>query len=192
MVLFFNIPGILFVLGALVAGMLVSGLVTGEWDDFGALSFFVCGTISLVGDFLFRASRHHDRGPWRFISPFTGGHLVFIPVWVFGLFWLVIGGVEVVTGAKEVRAKNDAFMKETIALLEQTVESLKGSGRPINQEQARELVNRSKDRLQELADFFEGLDESEKSRLDRKYGERLAKAVEQIQLRSARLGLTAD
>jgi hypothetical protein len=120
----FNIPGLLFAVAALGIAYAVGGLVTGEWHGDNAVSFFVLGALALAMDLGYRARQAHDSGAWRFVRPTAGGHILFIPIWVFGALWIIMGGVDLATGRGHLRAQNDAFMEETIALLEQTTAAL--------------------------------------------------------------------
>jgi hypothetical protein len=75
---------------------------------FGAMAFFshatgiksepklmlVLGPVSMVVDLAYRLLRR-DRD---LVSPTKGGQLFFIPIWVFGLLWIILGGVRVLRG----------------------------------------------------------------------------------------------
>ena len=186
MSLIFNIPGLVFAVAALGIAYAIGGLVTGEWHGDNAVSFFVLGTLALAMDLGYRARRVHDSSAWRFVRPTAGGHILFIPIWVFGAIWIIMGGVDLATGRRHLRAQNDAFVQETIALLEQTTSALQNP--PAADEAARsdDLLDRSLDRIHQLADLYDRLDQSEKRRLDRKYGDRVNRLIEQIRLRSTR------
>ncbi len=54
----------------------------------------IAGPLCLVMDLGYRFSRP-ERG-W--FQPGAGGAMFFIPVWVFGIFWLVLGVVDTIQG----------------------------------------------------------------------------------------------
>ena len=85
-----------------------------------------------------------------------------------------------------VSGKDRDSLQETIALLEKTTAALQNPQAAGADAKPDELLDRSLDRIHQLADFYAGLDQTEKRRLDRKYGERVNSLIEQIRLRSVR------
>ena len=180
----FNFRGLLFAGIGLAAAIGIAGWVTGEWHGDSEVSFFVLGALVLAIDLGYRARQQAEPGGWRLFRSDAGGHVFFIPIWLIGLGWIIMGGVDVATGRGPMRAQNDAFMLETIELFKKTTEALQPD-KAADKGNADDLLHRSVDRLHELADFHDKQDRRERRRLHRKFGDQVDRLVEQIRLRSA-------
>jgi hypothetical protein len=98
MKVYYNSPGcLLFLLALVILGILVSMQASGT------VQAAVVGAIFLLdlpgrGVHNFFLLRPKDREPGWFVSPSVGGHISFIPVWVFGL---VCFGLAIATSIQE-------------------------------------------------------------------------------------------
>lgn len=54
----------------------------------------IAGPVVALADLLYRAKR----GERRWLHPHSGGNLFFVPVWVLGVLWFVLGIVYTVQG----------------------------------------------------------------------------------------------
>jgi hypothetical protein len=183
-VFIFNILGIVFGLGAFGVGYLACHLVTGDGNSsYASLGNLVAGSVACAVDLAYRAMKAPATGRWRFIHPVTGGQLIFVPIWVFGVIWIVVGCLDFAAGGNQARAQNNAFMEDTLALLDKTVTALKAGDNAEDEKGARDLVILSERKLREMADLYERLDKAEKGRLDRKYADRINPLIQQVRLR---------
>jgi hypothetical protein len=182
----FNFIGLLFVAIAFGVAYVVSGSALGEWHGDNALSYYLLGTLTLGLDLAYRKFRSNDQSSSQFFRPSEGGHLFFIPVWMIGALWIILGAIDLAKDGPRIRADNDAFMQETITVLEKSVATLKDAVGNDPAAQPDDLLHRGVARIRELADFYETLDQYEKRRLDRKFGERVSRLIEQIRLRKIR------
>lgn len=84
----FNIPGI--IIAAAAFGIAIGvGAIAGIEDE-GPL-MLAGGVLVLVFDLAYRLLRKN--GHW--LSPDKGGSLFFLPAWIFGALWIVLGAVDV-------------------------------------------------------------------------------------------------
>jgi hypothetical protein len=81
-----NALGVAFVGIGVAVSMSVTAIV-GIHSEGGTM--MILGPVVLVADLAFRLL--HKDGHW--LSPTRGGHLFFLPVWMFGLLWIVLGAV---------------------------------------------------------------------------------------------------
>jgi hypothetical protein len=90
-IIIFNIPGIVITAIAFAAAFGIGHLAGTSAE--GPL-MIIAGPLCIIMDLLYRFKRA-DR---RWFSPGAGGALFFIPVWILGVFWLVLGIVDTVRG----------------------------------------------------------------------------------------------
>jgi hypothetical protein len=89
MTLIFNLTG----MGMLAAGFgvafAVQSLSGGLSDD---VVLLIAAPLLFVADLAYRHRSGAGRGWWY--HPRRGGHFVFIPVWILGLFWMGLGTIQ--------------------------------------------------------------------------------------------------
>ena len=90
-IIIFNVPGIVMTAIALAVAFGV-GHVAGTYSE-GPL-MIVAGPLCIALDLIYRLRRANR----RWFSPAVGGALFFIPVWIVGIIWLVLGIVYTVQG----------------------------------------------------------------------------------------------
>lgn len=90
-IIIFNVPGIIMIAIAFAIAF-GAGHLAGTSAE-GPL-MIVAGPLCIVLDLIYRFKRA-DR---RWFSPVVGGALFFIPVWILGIIWLVLGIVYTVQG----------------------------------------------------------------------------------------------
>jgi hypothetical protein len=189
---FFNMPGLVILFGSVGLGMIVQGLTTGNWETDAGIGLMIAGPAALAVDLIYRGSQFAEEGRWRFVKPTTGGQLMFIPIWVFGFAWIFVGIHAFATGRGSQVAEHERYMSETATLLEETAEELENIDTRAGWEAAQERVKRCRQRLRELGPFYRGLDDTERRRLERKYGTRITQAAEALRLQATRLSLLPD
>ena len=79
-IIVFNIVGMVMALAAIFFGMGL-GCITGTKGD---AIFVVIGSLTVLFDVTYRVQQ--PSGHW--MSPSGGGNIMFVPVWVIGVFWL--------------------------------------------------------------------------------------------------------
>jgi hypothetical protein len=90
-IIIFNVPGILMV--AIAFGVAFGiGHLAGTSAE-GPL-MIIAGPLCVAMDLAYR----YKRADRRWFSPGVGGALFFIPVWILGIVWLVLGVVYVAQG----------------------------------------------------------------------------------------------
>ncbi|MBY0523891.1 MAG: hypothetical protein K2R98_10865 [Gemmataceae bacterium] len=94
MIIFFNLSGLGMMGASVGAGFAATHLL--NLPDETPAFYFAAGSVALIADGLVRSQS--DSGHW--LSPTGGGHFLFIPVWVFGLLWLLIGGARAIMGER--------------------------------------------------------------------------------------------
>ena len=186
---FFNMPGLVILFGSVALGMVVQGLTTGNWETDTGIGLMIAGPAALLVDLFYRGSQFPEEDRWRFVKPTTGGQLMFIPIWVFGIAWIFVGIHAFATGRGSQVAERERFMGETATLLEATAEALENIETRAGWEAAQEHVKRCQQKLRELGPFYRSLDDSERRRLERKYGTRITQAADGLRLQAARLSL---
>jgi hypothetical protein len=91
MIIIFNLPGMLMVAIAL-------GIASGIGQLFGTSaegpSMIIAGLLCAAIDLIYRVRRSGR----RWLHPNFGGALFFIPVWILGIVWLVLGAASVIQG----------------------------------------------------------------------------------------------
>ena len=96
MIIFNAIGGGLALLAFLATAILANVLVPRSTEDWAIPLLF--GVLTLIPDFVLRF-RNDDRGfeGWKvFVLPRSGGHVFFIPVWLWGLAAIAAGAVSAV------------------------------------------------------------------------------------------------
>jgi hypothetical protein len=91
MIIIFNWPGILMV--AIALGI-ASGIGQLAGTSAEGPSMIIAGLLCAAMDLVYRVRR--SGGRW--LHPNFGGALFFIPVWVLGMFWLVLGFAATIQG----------------------------------------------------------------------------------------------
>jgi hypothetical protein len=91
MIIIFNLPGILMV--AIALGI-ASGIGQLAGSSAEGPSMVIAGLSCAAMDLVYRARRSGR----RWLHPNFGGALCFIPVWVLGIVWLVLGVASVIQG----------------------------------------------------------------------------------------------
>ena len=91
MILIFNGPGILMV--AIALGI-ASGIGPLAGTSAEGPPMILAGLLGAAMDLVYRARRSGR----RWLHPSFGGALCFIPVWVLGIVWLVLGVASVIQG----------------------------------------------------------------------------------------------
>jgi hypothetical protein len=91
MIIIFNWPGILMV--AIAIGI-ASGFGQLAGTSAEGPSMIIAGLSCAAMDLVYRARRSEH----RWLHPSFGGALFFIPVWILGIFWLVLGGASAIQG----------------------------------------------------------------------------------------------
>lgn len=91
---FFNLLGLGMLVISATAGLMVVDIL----DASGEAPFMMtAGPIALACDVAYRWK--DPTGHW--LRPGGGGHLLFIPIWVFGLWWSVLGIAYAITGQEK-------------------------------------------------------------------------------------------
>jgi hypothetical protein len=187
----FNLLGVVFFLILAMASFLIQHFL-GKWGPVDPVGDFVLGSLTVLLDGGYRATSFREQGGWRFLSPSTGGHLFFIPVWVLGVIWILVGCYALATDRAGEYARYEAFLGETLQLLEGTVERLEKVNTRAEWKAAGDRVAQCQRRLRELPQFYRSLSDSDRRRLDREYGERINRAANDLSLLVARLRLLPD
>ncbi|HYT88818.1 MAG TPA: hypothetical protein VEL76_08930 [Gemmataceae bacterium] len=187
----FNLLGAVFFLILVMASFLIQHFF-GKWGPVDPVGDFVLGSLTVLLDGGYRATCFREQGRWRFLSPSTGGHLFFIPVWGFGVVWILVGCYALATDRAQEYARHEAFMSETVRLLEGTVELLEGVKTREEWEAAEERVEQCQRRLRELPRFYRTLSDSDRRRLQQESGERIARVAHDLSLLVARLRLLRE
>jgi hypothetical protein len=173
--LFFNLLGAAFLLGSGLLTMALAALGSGclgiKVESESPLFLFVVGNLAAGFDIAYRGFWRRDQSLWRFVMPGGGGHLMFLPVWLWRLIFAGNAAHDYASNAGVQRAQNNAIVETTVAKLED-------NARSFGREEARQATHRVV--MGELVDFYGKLDESEKTRLDRKFGNRVAAVLKLI------------
>jgi hypothetical protein len=188
----FNLVGLAIVLGAFAVGAVVQGLATGHWGDEPGINLVFMGLLALAVDLLYRSFHSPEVTRWRYFNPVTGGQLVFIPVWLFGIVWTVGGVYALITGLGNQMAEHDRFVSGTATYLEDTVKELEKINTRAGWEAAQDRFKQCQQKLNELGLFYRGLDNDERRRLQQKYSARINRAAEEIRLQVTRLRLLQE
>lgn len=85
-VVFFNLIGLGMLAVSCVTGLVVTQLLGASGN---APFMLIAGPIALACDAIYRW--RHPAGHW--LHPNGGGSFCFVPVWVVGMLWLVLGTV---------------------------------------------------------------------------------------------------
>ena len=91
MTIIFNWPGILMVA---IAFGIASGIGHLAGTAAEGPSMIIAGPLCAVMDLIYRVRRPGR----RWLHPSFGGSLFFIPVWILGIFWSVLGFTSVIQG----------------------------------------------------------------------------------------------
>jgi hypothetical protein len=170
--IFFNLLGAAFLIATGILVAVAKGCLGNSVDSESPLYLFLAGNLAAGIDIAYRGLWRKDQGLNRFVMPGSGGHLMFLPVWVFGVIMLGMAACDHASNGSEMRAQNDAFVEQTVAKLED-------NARSFGNDDARQAKNSAG--MTALRDFLVKLDDSEKRRLDRKFGDRVAKVSRLIE-----------
>jgi hypothetical protein len=103
MILIYNIPGLLMVLGAGLGGFVVSILIA-SLDEKGAFPGAAAagsfGLICIVADLWYRLRQPEESTGRKLFSPSVGGMLYWIPIWLAGGLFGLFGCIRILTGGK--------------------------------------------------------------------------------------------
>jgi hypothetical protein len=187
-----NFSGGLIILVAVGVAAIAEWLTSTNWRTDPGLGMLVGGSVVLAVDLIYRGKGFPGEDNWRFVKPSTGGHIIFLPVWLFGLSLCLVGAEGLLTARATRPADIDQFMRETVSLLEKTVRELEKMGTRAEWEAAQDQVNRCQQRLREVGELYRGLSDQELGRLERRYGSRITQAAEGLQVQTERLSQLAD
>jgi hypothetical protein len=175
----FNLLGATFLMVSALLTFLMAAAASRGWgisiDPESPLLLFMAGNLAAGFDIAYRGFRGRGSVFSRFAAPNGGGHLFFVPVWIWGLLMLSTGVFSCATADADRNARsaqNDVFVEKTVATLEDNAVSF-------GREQARQATHRVV--MQQLSDFYVKLDNAEKAQIDLKYGDRIARVLKLIE-----------